>query len=86
MTNSQTPSTSLLNGINEIAKDLNEIVRDNTVNLDKDLRSRHQDLTNFVRENPTVSILGAVALGFLLSRLTKKERVIYMERVSKWSF
>lgn len=35
---------------------------------------------DFIRKNPLVSVLGALALGFLASRMFRKSRVVYLEK------
>ncbi len=34
----------------------------------------------FIRKNPLLSVLGALALGFMASRMFRKSRVVYLEK------
>lgn len=36
----------------------------------------------FIRDNPLTAVLAALALGYCIARIVRKERVIYMEKVN----
>jgi len=58
----------------EVAADLLEVARGRAADLEDDLRAQHAKLTRFIRENPLVSVLGALAIGYLVARVTRRDR------------
>ncbi|MBS1984505.1 MAG: hypothetical protein JST16_10065 [Bdellovibrionales bacterium] len=63
--------------LGEVFEDLTDATRAQLEHFDDELET----VRSFVRQNPLLALLGAAAVGFMVSRMLRKERVVYMERV-----
>lgn len=45
-----------------------------------DFEDEFRRVRKFVEKNPVVAVAGALAIGWVLGRLFRKERVVYVER------
>ncbi len=62
--------------LRETIEDLGERTREQLSAFEAEFRQARA----FVKRNPVASVLGALALGWVLGRLFRRERVVYVER------
>lgn len=60
---------------------LEERLRVSLRNVRQDIRHRYQECENQIRQSPTVSVFGAVAVGYLLHRLPLRAIFVTQIRV-----
>ena len=58
----------------EVANDLVDRIRPTLDDVKERLKSVNDRVSGFVREHPAACVVGAVALGYLVARLARRER------------
>ena len=64
----------------EIASEIADVLKSHAKGFETEMRAHYSEATRFVRENPVVSAIGALALGYLIGRIAAPSRVVYIEK------
>ena len=62
--------------LDEVIADLKKVTRDQLQSFEDEFEAARV----FIRKNPLLSVLGAATLGFFVSRLFRRKKVIYLEK------
>ena len=63
-----------------MTSEIADVLKSHAKDFETEMRGHYSDATRFVRENPVVSAIGALALGYLIGRIASPSRIVYVEK------
>lgn len=80
MTQKKAPGEELKEQLGEFLQQAGSRARETADDFEDEFRRQKKVVTKFIKDNPLLSVLGALALGYIAAKILNRGKTIYVEK------